>query len=279
MRRNIFPELIESAVLTHGEPPTHGSDHSDGVYTFFSAIRNGKTVQPVKLKVKEYKYSGQDLPKNIKEYFEDSPGDYASSYDTVVLGVEEIEESPTSSARDADANGPFQGPEELSKISIADLLNLVKGDAKNHVPEHTKNVQLSLKDNANQQTSDDIDELMRSAGIEGDAAEIREDLAELYVKDENLAMDEDARKGKAFIKRVANRIALNMARLGTVRDGETHEAMAERLHEEILSRSAFADKKAARKTTKEARGVEREALSLSLLNYIDNYTKCKFCII
>ena len=97
-------------------------------------------------------------------------------------------------------------------------------------------VQLSLKDNANQQMSGDIDELMRSAGIEGDAAEIREDLAELYVKAENLAMDEDARKGKAFIKRVANRIALNMARLGTVRDGETQEAMAERLREEILSR-------------------------------------------
>lgn len=43
-----------------------------------------------------------------------------------------------------------------------------------------KVVQMSLKDGANQQTSDDIDELMRSAGIEGDAAEIREDLAELY---------------------------------------------------------------------------------------------------
>ena len=41
-------------------------------------------------------------------------------------------------------------------------------------------VQLSLKDDANQQTSEDIDKLMRSAGIEGDAAEIREDLAELY---------------------------------------------------------------------------------------------------
>jgi hypothetical protein len=118
--------------------------------------------------------------------------------------------------------------------------------------KNEKKVQMSLAEAANQQTSDDIDELMRSAGIEGDAAEIREDLAELYVKAENLAMDEDARKGKAFIKRVANRIALNMARLGTVRDGETQEAMAERLREEILSRSAFADKKAARKTAKEA---------------------------
>lgn len=53
---------------------------------------------------------------------------------------------------------------------------------------------------ANQQTSDDIDALIKSAGIEGEATEIREDLAELYVKAENLAMDEDARKGKALTK-------------------------------------------------------------------------------
>jgi len=82
------------------------------------------------------------------------------------------------------------------------------------VSEDGVSVQLSLKDDANQQTSDDIDELMRSAGIEGDAAEIREDLAELYVKAENLAMDEGARKGKAFIKRVAKRIALEHGATG-----------------------------------------------------------------
>jgi hypothetical protein len=70
-----------------------------------------------------------------------------------------------------------------------------------------------------------------------------------------------------------------MARLGTVRDGETQEAMTVRLREEILSRSAFADKRAAHKTAKEARGVEREALSLFLLKDTENYTKCKFCII
>lgn len=127
----------------------------------------------------------------------------------------------------------------------------INGDEGQYAAESI-DVRLSLKDGANQQTSDDIDELMRSAGIEGDAAEIREDLAELYVKAENLAMDEDARKGKAFIKRVANRIALNMARLGTVRDGETQEAMAERLREEILSRSAFADKRADAKKAEEA---------------------------
>jgi hypothetical protein len=115
-----------------------------------------------------------------------------------------------------------------------------------------KNIQMSLKEGANQQASDDIDALIKSAGIEGEATEIREDLAELYVKAENLAMDEDARKGKAFVERVAKRIAGNMARLGTVRDGETQEAMAERLREEILSRSAFADKRATSKKAEEA---------------------------
>ena len=245
-----LPELVENAVLTHSEPPSHGSSHAEGVYTFFAAVRRGEKVQPIKLKVKEYAYNGQQLPQNIREYFNDVMQDYASVYDTVVLEVEEIEESSVGSAKDFDLNDPSLDPKELSNISIADLLNLVKGDAKNYVPEHTKNVQLSLKDSANQHTSDDIDELMRSAGIEGDAAEIREDLAELYVKAENLAMDEDAKSGKAFVERVAKRIALNMARLGTVRDGETQEAMAERLREEILSRSAFAEQEA--EATKEA---------------------------
>lgn len=56
-----LPELIENAVLTHAEPKTHGSDYANGVYTFFSAAKAGR-IHPVKLKVKEYTYSGQDLP-------------------------------------------------------------------------------------------------------------------------------------------------------------------------------------------------------------------------
>jgi hypothetical protein len=132
----------------------------------------------------------------------------------------------------------------------------INGDEGQYAAESI-DVRLSLKDGANQQTSDDIGELIRSAGIEGDAVEIREDLAELYRKAENLAMDEDATSGKAFVERVANRIALNMARAGKARDGEGREAMAERLREEILSRSAFAeqeteaDKEATKETPKD----------------------------
>ena len=149
-----LPEFIENAVLTHAEKATHGDSHADGVYTFFAAARQHAKVLPVKLKVKEYTYSGQELPKNIKEYFENSPQGYASSYDTVVLEVEEIEKSPLGSVKDIDQNDLFLDPNGLSDasgrvggedpraqatsdstISIADLLNLVKGDAEKYIPK------------------------------------------------------------------------------------------------------------------------------------------------
>ena len=129
-----LPELIENAILTHAEKASHGDSHADGVYTFFAAAGYGQ-VHPVKLKVKEYTYSGQELPKNIKEYFENSPQGYASSYDTVVLEVEEIEKSPIGSVKDANQNDSFLDPNGLSTISIADLLNLVKGDAEKYIPK------------------------------------------------------------------------------------------------------------------------------------------------
>jgi hypothetical protein len=117
-------------------------------------------------------------------------------------------------------------------------------------------------------------------------------------------MDEDATSGKAFVERVANRIALNMARAGKARDGEGQEAMAERLREEILSRSAFAEqeteavKEAPKETPKDEPKPKKTGYTYddvhgmmdavkkmkgSLFpfppNYMQNYTKCKFCII
>ena len=64
-----LPELIENAVLTHAEEITHGSTYATGIYTFFAAVKNGK-IFPVKLKVKEFAYKGQQLPENIKKYFQ-----------------------------------------------------------------------------------------------------------------------------------------------------------------------------------------------------------------
>ena len=159
--------------------------------------------------MKEYVYDGQELPQNIREYFNGLPQDYAASYDTVVLEVDEIEESLTGSAKDMDASDPFQGPEKLSTISIADLLDLVKGDAEKYIPEYEKKtVHLSLKEDANQQTTDDFSDLLASAGIEGEAAEIRGDLAELYrianEADEDGAVKRglrDSKTGREFLVR------------------------------------------------------------------------------
>lgn len=129
-----LPELIENAVLTHAEKPTHGSDYTDGVYTFFAAARAEK-IMPVKLKVKEYNYAGQDLPKNIKAYFDSNPQGYASSYDTVVLEVQEIEKSPSGSAKDMNQKDSFLSPDELSTIKVADLLGRVKGEYEKYLPK------------------------------------------------------------------------------------------------------------------------------------------------
>ena len=134
-----LPELIENAVLTHSEKPTHGSEYADGVYTFFAAAKADQ-VRPVKLKVKEYHYKGQELPKNIKAYFDGLPEGYAASYDTVVLEVEEIEKSPSGSAKDMNQEDSFLSPEELSTITVADLLDLVKGYSEKYIPK------LSLSD-------------------------------------------------------------------------------------------------------------------------------------
>lgn len=129
-----LPELIENAVLTHAEKPTHGSDYTDGVYTFFAAAKAGR-IMPVKLKVKEYFYVGQNLPKNIRDYFASNPGDYASSYDAVVLEVDEIEENPSGSVRATMEDGVAPDPEEFSTIKVADLLGLVKGEYEKYLPK------------------------------------------------------------------------------------------------------------------------------------------------
>ncbi len=139
-----LPEFIENAVLTHAEEPTHGSDYAEGVYTLFAAANDGTNVRPVKLKVKEYVYAGQDLPQNIKEYFENSPQGYAASYDTVVLEVEEIAENPPGSVKDMNQIDSFLDPEGLSEISIADLLSLVKGDAEKYIPKPAVKGKLSV---------------------------------------------------------------------------------------------------------------------------------------
>ena len=119
----------------------------------------------------------------------------------------------------------------------------------NSIPQNsdlsTGKTNFNRKDVANQQASDDIDALMKSAGIEGEATEIREELVDLYARARNIVKgaedDADLKKGKEFVERVAKRIAGNMAR---DIDGETREEMAERLRREILSGTEFAEQEA-----------------------------------
>ena len=49
--------------------------------------------------------------------------------------MEEIAESPSGSVKDMNQKDSFLDPKELSDISIADLLNLVKGDAEKNKTE------------------------------------------------------------------------------------------------------------------------------------------------
>ena len=141
-----LPKIIENAIFTHKEPATHGNSHVAGVYTFFAAVKDANYTYPVKLKVKEHIYSGQELPKNIKEYFENNPEDYYATYDAKVLEVEEIEESPSGSANKAHQDAYFLDPNGLPMISIADLLELVKGDAEKYIPRKTEKAQFSFKE-------------------------------------------------------------------------------------------------------------------------------------
>lgn len=130
-----LPQLIENAILTHAEPANHGSDYADGVYTFFAAVKYGDTIQPIKLKVKEYLNKGQNLPRNIAAYLHSDYSDYAGLYDSVVLAVEEIEEDLSGSALPLAKEASIQRPDKSSTVKIADLLELVKGNAEKYIPK------------------------------------------------------------------------------------------------------------------------------------------------
>lgn len=131
-----LPELIENAVLTYSEPPTHGNKYTRGVYTFFAAGTDGSgTVYPIKLKVKEIGNGGQEIPANISNYLGDNIDGFSTLYDTVVLTVDEIEDLPGSARLPADKAAERKYPGKSSTIKIAELLELVKGDAEKYIPK------------------------------------------------------------------------------------------------------------------------------------------------
>lgn len=129
-----IPEFIENAILTHAEPTNHGSQYNNTVYTFFAAARDNG-IQPVKLKVKSFDYTGQQIPANIQEYFDNNPEAYDALYDLAVLELDNIEEDLSGSAKSLTANAAsIQGPDGSLTISVADLIRLVNNKYQKYIP-------------------------------------------------------------------------------------------------------------------------------------------------
>lgn len=173
LARNIRT-VLENAVLTHAEPPTHGATNTQGVYTLFAAVRTDDSVRPVKITVKEYEYDYRNTPvKNILEYFERNGKEnpYSSVYDGRVLELESVEEIKTeavssSALRNSDYSARSKYPSTASTISIADFLPLVNSESKKYLPEKSDN---SIKtDKTNYSLADSA--LSRAKQMEADGA-------------------------------------------------------------------------------------------------------------
>ena len=106
------------------------------MYTFFAAGTDGSgTVYTIKLKVKEIGNDGQRIPANISNYLGDNFDGFSTLYDTVVLAVDEIEDLPGSARPPADKAAERKYPSRSSSIKVAELLELVKGDAEKYIPK------------------------------------------------------------------------------------------------------------------------------------------------
>ena len=136
-----IPEIIKDAVLVSVNEPKNNLKAENKVYTFFGAINGVKGIEPVKLTVKEFDYeSSNRLPRNIREYFEKKgrAESYNSLYDAralEVINVESIKEEPDASVRGNEQSSMAQDTSDSSEIKVADLLELVKGDAEKYIPE------------------------------------------------------------------------------------------------------------------------------------------------
>ena len=91
-------------------------------------------MYPIKLKVKEIGNGGQDIPANISNYLGDNIDGFSTLYDTVALAVDEIEDLPGSVRPTADKAAERKYPGKPSTIKIAELLELVKGNADKYIP-------------------------------------------------------------------------------------------------------------------------------------------------
>ena len=139
-----IPEIINEAVLVSVDDPRDNRKSETKVYTFFGAIDGVGGLEPVKLTVKEYGFRTiKDVPKNIRAYFEKNGvmESYNSLYDThalEVIGVEGIKKESDASGK-VGAQGARARATSDSTISIANLLDLVKGDAEKYIPKASTN--------------------------------------------------------------------------------------------------------------------------------------------
>lgn len=136
-----IPEIIKDAVLVSVNEPKNSRKAESGVYTFFGAINGANGIEPVKLTVKEYDFKSLDgMPQNIRNYFNRSGimEQYDTLYDTQaleVIGIESIKEEPDASVKVGEQSPRAQDTSDSSEIKVADLLELVKGDAEKYIPE------------------------------------------------------------------------------------------------------------------------------------------------
>lgn len=171
-------EIIENAVLTHAEPITHGNQSATGIYTLFGAVQTERGVQPVKIKVKEYDYKGQYLPKTIKDYFirNGQQDEFASAYDGRVLMLESIEKEDASSsaATMPETSSGVNHPSASSfTVSIAELLGLVNDEgAREYIPAAETSaprtpglVQNGYTSSVSENTAKSIDSIAKKAGV------------------------------------------------------------------------------------------------------------------
>ena len=147
-----IPEIIKDAVLVSVNEPKNNLKAENKVYTFFGAINGVKGIEPVKLTVKEFDYeSSNRLPRNIREYFEKKGRgeSYNSLYDAralEVINVESIKEEPDASVRGNEQSSMAQDTSDSSEIKVADLLELVKGDAEKYIPERGGQLRYSSRE-------------------------------------------------------------------------------------------------------------------------------------
>lgn len=136
-----IPEIIKDAVLVSVNEPKNNRKAETGVYTFFGAINGANGIEPVKLTVKEYDFKSLDgMPQNIRSYFNRNGimEQYDTLYDTQaleVIGIESIKEEPDASVRGNEQSSMAQDTSDSSELKVADLLELVKGDAEKYIPE------------------------------------------------------------------------------------------------------------------------------------------------